>query len=338
MPRSPRPRTLRPPQATIPDRSLESESTLPTVAIRAAGAHPFVFRKMVIGPVAQAYPIPATWYRAVDREGRHLGYGLWNPRSQISLRILTREKEAPGPAFWDHKIAQAVDLRQDPGTGRADQRLPRRPCRGRRSLRPDRRPVRRRALGRDLQPGRCTSGSARSWSYLAERLGTKHFRVHVDERIALAGRLPRPAAGQPAASAPGHHRGARGPYRIHFEEGHKTGFFCDQRDNRRSLARFCAGQSSAGRLLLHRRLRLNALIGAGTRGHVRRPGREGRRAGPRERQRQPGPADRGPRRCVRLHAADGPQRPDLRRDRARPAQADPRPGRGIARANGSTLT
>ena len=32
-------------------------------------------------------------------------------RSQISLRILSREEEPPGLAFWDHRIAQAVDLR-----------------------------------------------------------------------------------------------------------------------------------------------------------------------------------------------------------------------------------
>ena len=69
MPRSPRPRTARPPQTTIPDRSLEPESTLPTVAIRAAGTHPFVFRKMVIGPVGPSLPNPGDLVRAVDREG-----------------------------------------------------------------------------------------------------------------------------------------------------------------------------------------------------------------------------------------------------------------------------
>ena len=42
-------------------------------------------------------------------------------------------------------------------------------------------------------------------------------------------------------------------YRVQFEGGHKTGFFCDQRDNRRDLARFCARPVGARRLLLHRR-------------------------------------------------------------------------------------
>src|SRR5450759_1118434 len=66
MARSARPRTARPSQAAIPDRSLEPESTLPAVAIRVAGAHPFVFRKMVIGPVGAGLPNPGDLVRAVD--------------------------------------------------------------------------------------------------------------------------------------------------------------------------------------------------------------------------------------------------------------------------------
>jgi 23S rRNA (cytosine1962-C5)-methyltransferase len=31
-------------------------------------------------------------------------------------------------------------------------------------------------------------------------------------------------------------------FRVKFDGGHKTGFFCDQRDNRRRLADFCRGQ------------------------------------------------------------------------------------------------
>jgi 23S rRNA (cytosine1962-C5)-methyltransferase len=32
-------------------------------------------------------------------------------------------------------------------------------------------------------------------------------------------------------------------FRIDLKDGHKTGFFCDQRDNRRNLAEFCAGKT-----------------------------------------------------------------------------------------------
>jgi 23S rRNA (cytosine1962-C5)-methyltransferase len=77
----------------------------------------------------------------------------------------------------------------------------------------------------------------------SHHLGTRHFRVRVDERVALQEDCP----GRPLASpelpprVTIHEHGVR--YRIYFQESHKTGFFCDQRDNRRDLARFCAGRS-----------------------------------------------------------------------------------------------
>ena len=49
-------------------------------------------------------------------------------------------------------------------------------------------------------------------------------------------------------------------YRIHFEEGHKTGFFCDQRDNRREIARFCAGRTVLDLCCYTGGFGLNALI------------------------------------------------------------------------------
>jgi 23S rRNA (cytosine1962-C5)-methyltransferase len=78
---------------------------------------------------------------------------------------------------------------------------------------------------------------------VAERLGTSHSRVTVDERIALAEDF----AGRPLASprlpprVTVQEHGVR--FRVAFEGSHKTGFFCDQRDNRRDLARFCADRT-----------------------------------------------------------------------------------------------
>ena len=44
------------PGPRVPDRSLTPEEPLPAVAIRAAGIHAFVYRKMVEGPVGAAVP------------------------------------------------------------------------------------------------------------------------------------------------------------------------------------------------------------------------------------------------------------------------------------------
>ena len=49
-------------------------------------------------------------------------------------------------------------------------------------------------------------------------------------------------------------------YRIHFEDAHKTGFFCDQRDNRRELAQFCGGNTVLDLCSYTGGFGLNALI------------------------------------------------------------------------------
>src|SRR5579883_2073384 len=94
----------------VPDRSLTPVEPLPAVAIRASGSHAFVYRKMVEGPVGAAAPNPGDLVRVLDRDGRHLGFALWNGRSQISLRFLSRQEIPPGPDFWSRRIAEAVGL------------------------------------------------------------------------------------------------------------------------------------------------------------------------------------------------------------------------------------
>ena len=95
----------------MPDRSLTTEEPVTTVAIRAAGTHQFVYRKMIEGPVGPAAPNHGDIVRVVDRDGIKLGYALWNGRSQISLRFLSRHENPPGLDFWTGRIDRAVALR-----------------------------------------------------------------------------------------------------------------------------------------------------------------------------------------------------------------------------------
>jgi 23S rRNA (cytosine1962-C5)-methyltransferase len=71
--------------------------------------------------------------------------------------------------------------------------------------------------------------------------GTKRQIVRVDPEIArIEGiRVPAPEAGAPRTVRV-RENGVR--YEVNFEEGHKTGFFCDQRDNRRRLAELVGGR------------------------------------------------------------------------------------------------
>ena len=264
MPRSPRPRAAagapREPAPRVPDRSLTPDGSLPTMAIRASGGHTFVYRKMVEGPVGAATPNLGDLVRVVDRDGQHLGYALWNGRSQISLRFLSRQAEPPGPEFWARRIEEAAALRTsllgldretnayraihaegDGLTGLIVNRFA------------DVLSVEIFSLGMYQRIGPILA-------LCADRLGTSHYRVGVNERIALQEDF----SGQPLASPQLPPRitieehGIR--YRIHFEDGHKTGFFCDQRDHRRDLARFCAGRSVLDLCCYTGGFGLNALV------------------------------------------------------------------------------
>jgi 23S rRNA (cytosine1962-C5)-methyltransferase len=96
MPRPPRPETDRILPDEIPDRSLDIQGELATVAIRSNGQHPFVYRKMTIGPTGRVRPRDGDIVRVVDRDGLPLGFGLYNTRSQINVRMLLPGIEPPG--------------------------------------------------------------------------------------------------------------------------------------------------------------------------------------------------------------------------------------------------
>ncbi|MGE5754712.1 MAG: class I SAM-dependent rRNA methyltransferase [Planctomycetaceae bacterium] len=228
---------------TLPDRPLEPSGALPVVAVRAAGNHPFVYRKMVIGPVGRARPADGDLVRVVDRDHLPIGFGLWNGRSQISLRLLAPGAEPPGLDFWTRRIDRALALRREvlalDGATNA-YRVVHAEGDGLSGLVIDRFDD---VLSAEVFSLGIYQRIGPILGLVAERLGTRHARVHVDERIALAEDF----AGRPVASPKLPPRvtiaenGVR--FRVAFEGSHKTGFFCDQRDNRRRLAKFAAGRS-----------------------------------------------------------------------------------------------
>jgi 23S rRNA (cytosine1962-C5)-methyltransferase len=239
----PRPNLDEPAPIAIPDRPLEPEAELPTVAIRSAGHHPFVYRKMVVGPVGAPRPRDGDLVRVVDRDRLPIGFGLWNGRSQIALRLLAHGDEPPGLVFWEDRLDRAVALRREVlglDDAASAYRVVHAEADGLSGLVVDRFDD---VLSAEVFSLGMYQRIGPILGLLAARLGTRHVRVHVDERIALAEDFP----GLPVASPQSPPRvtiqehGVR--YRVQFQGGHKTGFFCDQRDNRRELARFCAGRS-----------------------------------------------------------------------------------------------
>lgn len=222
----------------------------PWVLVRSVGHHPFVYRKMVreIDPAAQ----PGDVVHVYDRDDAYFGEALFNPRSQIVLRLLTREDRAIDAAFWKERIEQAVALRRalrlddmtdayrlvhaegDNLTGLVVERF---------------------ADALVIEP--FSLGMYYRWEELAALLGeilgpptsldrpdrtcpTWRLFVRADSRIErLEGFHVPPTKSSATTKTVIREHDVR--YRIDPAAGHKTGFFCDQRDNRRRLALFCKG-------------------------------------------------------------------------------------------------
>lgn len=225
------------------DRPLLPPDVLPTVAIRSAGLHPFVYKKMVIGPVGTPRPAEGDLVRVVDRDHLPIGFALWNSRSQIALRILSRGEEPPSEAFWEDRLDTAIGLRHDllrVSEETDAYRVLHAEGDGLSGLIVDR-------FGDVLSAEVFSLGIYQRLGpilqRLAARLGTSHYRASVDERIALAEDFPGAPVVSPELPARVTIREHGVRYRVQFEGSHKTGFFCDQRENRRRLAALCRPES-----------------------------------------------------------------------------------------------
>ncbi|HHY91981.1 MAG TPA: class I SAM-dependent rRNA methyltransferase, partial [Firmicutes bacterium] len=79
-------------------------------ATRLRRGHPWVFASDIL--TVEGEFAPGDVVTIGDERGRFLGQGYLNPRSQIALRFLTAEDEEIGPAFWRRRLAAAWEYRQ----------------------------------------------------------------------------------------------------------------------------------------------------------------------------------------------------------------------------------
>lgn len=87
--------------------------SLPVIRLRARPPvrHPWIFKKLVEFPRP---PLPpGSIVQVVDKEGNFVGQGFLNTGSQITLRLLTRDKNDPvNVSFIHNRLAQAIQLRE----------------------------------------------------------------------------------------------------------------------------------------------------------------------------------------------------------------------------------
>jgi 23S rRNA (cytosine1962-C5)-methyltransferase len=242
--------TARRPSPGIPRELLEQRpiysdqaSRLPQVEVRLGGAlwHPFIFRKQ-LGQISRD-ALPGDLVELISPGGEVVGYGLFNPEAEISVRVLRSGQRRPDDAWWSDRLAQAVSLRRE--TLRLDDvtqayRLIHAEADGLPGLVVDR-------FG-DVLVAECFSlgmyqRAEAIMSQLEVLAGTRHGVLRAAPMSQDHEGFSADAYGSADCPARATIVEYGTKFRINFAGGHKTGFYCDQRDNRKRLAEFCGGKS-----------------------------------------------------------------------------------------------
>ena len=200
--------------------------------------HPWIFQKMVEKPDPK--PKPGTIVDIVDREGNFAGRGFYNGHSRISLRVLTMNPdEAVDEAFFARRIGAAIALRREQLKLDAvtdAYRLVHSEGDGLSGLVVDR-------FANTVVVEYFSAGMFKQRD-LIKRVLLEHFpgadlyafaEDHVQKQESFDCAIP--TSPPPTVI---HEHGVQ----FHAAPGtkHKTGFFADQRDNRKYLASFCEGK------------------------------------------------------------------------------------------------
>ncbi|MEN9554171.1 MAG: Ribosomal large subunit methyltransferase [Planctomycetota bacterium] len=218
----------------------ESEA-IPTVMVKSRSLHPLIYRKRIDNAgTSKAGDLVAVY---APEESQPFAYGLYNSRSELALRLLWQTSQLPTEQTWRARLQTAVSLRRD------TLKLP--------SQATAWRVVHAEADGLsglviDYFAGVLSAEAFSLGMYqrgamllpmLGELLGAQHWILRTSPQF-----LSQEGCEPPQLTSEGcpgnviiHEHGTR--FRVRFEGGHKTGFFCDQRENRRRLADFCGGKS-----------------------------------------------------------------------------------------------
>lgn len=178
-----------------------------------------------------------------DKNGEFFGSGFWNPRSRTPLRMLRHGSEPLSEEDLEEALRRAVawrreDCRLDEVSGAY--RVIHGDSDGLGGLIADRYAD---VLSLEVSTLGVWQRLDRWLPLLHELCGTRRHVISVDESVARMEGIDTTRAPEsaPVGKVRITEHGVR--YEVDFAMGHKTGFFCDQRDNRLKLARLAAGKS-----------------------------------------------------------------------------------------------
>lgn len=204
--------------------------------------HPWIFSG-AIGSVS-GNPAAGETVLVADSKGELLGAGAWSPESQIRVRMWHREGERPvDAAFFRERLTRALNARRGMET-RYDTnalRLVNAEADGLPGVTVDR-------YDRTLVGQFTTAGAEANKAVIVPELMALTGAESFYERSDVDGRLREgleAATGLLAGSEPPERITIRENgvvYDVNIREGHKTGFYLDQRDNRKLLAAYATGE------------------------------------------------------------------------------------------------
>lgn len=222
-------------------RSLnEPSQECPVARLKSNTKHPTVFRKRILKVDSNAQH--GDLVKVVADSGETVGYGYWNPRAEATIRIMSWGEQILDQRWWQASMQAAVSLRTEwlalSETTNA-YRLINAEGDGIPGLIAD-------VYGDVLSVQAYTLGIYQRAEAIAQALakmvGVSHWVVRTGPRsFEQEGFV---ADGFESGKTPQRVTIKEGPatFEINPFEGHKTGFFCDQRENRLRLAEFCKGK------------------------------------------------------------------------------------------------
>ncbi|HAV61977.1 MAG TPA: class I SAM-dependent rRNA methyltransferase [Verrucomicrobiales bacterium] len=212
--------------------------TSPWIQMKYFSYHPTIYPAMIkaVSPDAG----PGRWVTVYDKEGQPFGHGLYNPGARVPLRMIHHGQESVDDTLLDRLVEQAIQLRLDTLTLTACTdafRVVHSDGDSLSGLIVDK-------FGDTLSIEVHSLGIyerlSRWLPVFREKLGTRRTVVEVDPHIArMEGIRIDPKLSDPVRSVRIREHGVR--YEVNFAEGHKTGFFNDQRENRFRFSRLTKG-------------------------------------------------------------------------------------------------
>jgi 23S rRNA (cytosine1962-C5)-methyltransferase len=214
---------------------------VPIVSLRSASYGAFIYQRMVGGVVGKVQD--GDMVAVLDKRGEFFGWGFYNSQSQIALRMFSHQGPMPDDAEIARRIRQAVALRRD--VLKLEQttdayRLIHAEGDGLSGLVADR-------FGEYIVIEIFSLAMYRRLQFIQDAfidagLSVRNFVARADKSVAeqegfKVSNLQENKDRQATITENGV------KFNVMLNKGHKTGFFCDQRDNRLALTALTPGKS-----------------------------------------------------------------------------------------------